>query len=228
MWYSSTTPIGAWWEFVRLRITNIDLVQIDAPETIYGQPIRDATHQSDVMRIELLIHLGGLYLDLDVVLLKPLDELMGFNITQGSETPDRLGSGFILAAPNTTFLRIWHGQYRTFNDNDWNGHSVIIPMRLAMQFKQFINIDWYHIQHPNWEERHWLYDSGKLWDWKSNYAIHMWQLSQSKYDYHPDSIRSINSTLGEVFRYIYYGSPNILVPVADFDQNSSKEDGYLI
>ena len=101
-----------------------------------GQPISDATHQSDVMWLEVLIHFGGLYVELDVVLLKPLDALMTFNLTQGTETPNRLGSGFILAAKNTRFLSIWDGQYRTFNDNDWNGHTVMLPMELAMTYKQ--------------------------------------------------------------------------------------------
>ena len=232
IWYSNSTPVGPWWEFTKLRVPNIELIQIDVPRKVYGRSIELVQHQSDIVRIEVLIQLGGLYVDLDVVLLKPLTPLLRYNLTQGAESQNRLGSGFILAAKNTTFLRIWHGQYRTFDDSDYNGHAIRLPMELAQskvnpKHDPIIHINWLHIQRPNWEEKRWLFEVGKLWDWRQNYAIHFWSKGRKQIDYNPDNIRTLNSTLGEVFRHIYYGNSDIL-PAVTMNNIENREEQYLI
>jgi len=67
---------------------------------------RDPRHQSDVARLAVLEELGGLYVDLDLIVVRPLDPLMGHDVVLGAESPTMLGSGFILAArANATFIR---------------------------------------------------------------------------------------------------------------------------
>ncbi len=50
----------------------------------------------------------------------------------------------------------------------------------------------------------WIFDEGKLWDWRDNYCIHLYYRHYD-HDHNPESIKKLNTTLGEVFRYIYYG-----------------------
>ena len=37
---------------------------------IFGNPVKRFAHQADVLRLELLLQFGGVYLDLDVLLLR--------------------------------------------------------------------------------------------------------------------------------------------------------------
>jgi len=50
---------------------------------------------------------GGIYLDLDEVLLRPLHVLRKFPYTQGHELPTTIGSQLILAARDAPFLALW-------------------------------------------------------------------------------------------------------------------------
>jgi hypothetical protein len=128
----------------------------------------------------------------------------------GAETPDLLGSGLILSKANSTFLTLWRAEYKNFTDDDWNKFSVRIPMQIAKANADLLHIEWFGFHRPNWSERKWIYEEGKLWDWGENYAIHLWYRTQEGVDYDPRSIRRLNSTLGEVFRFIYYGQSQIL------------------
>ena len=53
---------------------------------------------SDVLRFEVLSKEGGIYLDTDVELLKPIDELLQNNCFMGFETQDKIAPGLILGS----------------------------------------------------------------------------------------------------------------------------------
>ena len=48
---------------------------MQAPKTIFGRQLRRFAHQADVLRLELLQQWGGVYMDMDILVLSPLDEL---------------------------------------------------------------------------------------------------------------------------------------------------------
>jgi hypothetical protein len=140
-----------------MRVPNLEPIYIHPPSRIYGQPVVRPEHKTDIIRLEVLIRLGGIYLDLDVVALQSWDPLLKYLCTMGAESPNLLSNGIILAARNATFLRLLHGQYRTFDDTSWNGHSVQLPMLLARQYTHLVHIEWHQLQRPNWNERQWIY-----------------------------------------------------------------------
>ena len=49
-------------------------------------------HQSDVARLQTLLEVGGIYMDDDMIILKPLHELMNNSIVLGEENYDALGT----------------------------------------------------------------------------------------------------------------------------------------
>lgn len=56
-------------------------------------------------RLQVLLEVGGIYMDDDVLLLKPLDPLMNNSIVLGEETYDALGqSSYILNESTFTNL----------------------------------------------------------------------------------------------------------------------------
>ena len=48
-------------------------------------------------RLSIVEEYGGLYVDLDLILVRPLDPLLDFDVVLGAETPELLGSGLIFA-----------------------------------------------------------------------------------------------------------------------------------
>lgn len=201
-------PTGTWWKFIRMHIPNLELRKCVPPSQVFGNKIRSPEHQSDVARLQILIRYGGIYLDLDTIVLKSFENLMAYPVTMGAESPELLGNGIIVARPNATFLRIWYDQYRTFDDRLYNEHSVRLPMNLAREYPKLVHIEWDSLLRPNWFERQWLIGEGKLWDWFNNYAIHLY-LKYHKMEYSPQNIKFLNTTTGEILRYIYYGTYEI-------------------
>ena len=146
-----------------------------------------------------------------MIVLKSFDSLLLYDTSMGAESPELLANGIIVSKANSTFLKLWHQSYRTFDDSNWNMHSVILPMKLARERPDLVHIEWFNLFRPNWSERDWLYEEGKLWDWSENLAVHLYYREHGV-EYDPNTIRGLNTTAGEIFRYIYYGNPNRLPP----------------
>ncbi|KAK2144122.1 hypothetical protein LSH36_783g00005 [Paralvinella palmiformis] len=208
VWYSQM-PKGPWWAFARKTVWDIALMPYQVPTAIFNQSVSIIEHQSDIARLDILIKYGGIYFDFDVIALKDLGPLLRYPVTLGAETPYLLGSGVILAQPNASFLHLWKDSYRDYQATEWNYNSVVVPMKLAKNSGKNIHIEWFSIHRPNWFERQWLYTEGRLWNWSENFAIHLWYRSHDK-EYDPVTIRRLNTTVGEIFRFIYYGNATLL------------------
>jgi len=217
LWFDagSTPPVGPWWQFARHSVAHLLLVPYQRPTSIYNRSLLVPEHQSDVVRLTVLEQYAGLYVDLDVIIVRSLESLLAYDVIMGAESPLMLGSGFILVTrTNATFIQLWRQAYTNFDDSDWNRHSVYVPMELARRHPDLVHVEWFTINRPNWNERQWLYENGKLWDWSENYAVHLWYREHpTDIVYDPLSIRSLNTTTGEVLRLIYYEHPRLLPPV---------------
>jgi len=71
--YHAHEPAGEWWDATKPLLA---LRRVRAPSAVFGRPLRRFAHQADVIRLEVLLSFGGVYLDLDVMLLAPLAPLM--------------------------------------------------------------------------------------------------------------------------------------------------------
>lgn len=61
-------PHGVWWSAIKEHfIVN----HITIPDTVYGQPIREFAHRSDILRILILEDMGGIYVDSDIFMYVP-------------------------------------------------------------------------------------------------------------------------------------------------------------
>ena len=65
----ATTNAAAYWQ---RAVALAEPRRVALPTSIFGRPLAHAAHRADVLRLQLLIAHGGLYLDLDVVVLRPL------------------------------------------------------------------------------------------------------------------------------------------------------------
>ena len=215
MFWHDRVPTGKWWTFIRQKInktmTTLMMMQRDAPKTIFGRPVYQDEHHSDIVRLEAVMKYGGIYHDLDVVVVRPLGRLYCYQTTMGEELPNWLCNGFFMSVANATFLRLWYDSYHTFDPNHWNRHSVLMPGIIAKDHPGLVHVEKDTIHIPNWQDPglRKLYNDGVFYNWTArNYAVHLWYRKHNV-DYDPESIKRLNKTVGQIFRYIFYGQSDM-------------------
>ena len=75
-------PQGEWWERTKPLVT---LNKMTAPDSILGRPLYHFAHKADVFRLQILKEMGGIYLDIDTISVKPLTELLNHSFVIGEE-----------------------------------------------------------------------------------------------------------------------------------------------
>ena len=101
-------------------------------------------------------------------------------------------------------MQLFYESYRNnYRPHIWDFNCARVPYQLYLQHRDLLHVEPYKLTTPDWLER------DKLWkdviDWRDLYVIHiMGHLYKDKSS--PESIKTMNSTFGEVMRYIYYGS----------------------
>lgn len=91
-------PTGEWFDLIRPLLT---LRQVDIPTKIFGNLVDHYAHRADVVRLEALKEFGGIYLDLDVIMMKSIDHLLDEEFAMGQE-----GIGEFLHAHLTRYCKI--------------------------------------------------------------------------------------------------------------------------
>ncbi|KAI8455784.1 family 32 glycoside hydrolase [Phakopsora pachyrhizi] len=140
-------------EFLRLNTTGslISLVEVEDPREVFGNPIIDVSHKSDVIRLRALKSYGGIYVDTDVIVLRSFEELMGGReeIVLGIEKADGtlnepvlingICNAVMISKKDSSFLEKWWQSYKTFDGKPfraggvWNYHSVILPWQFVKE-----------------------------------------------------------------------------------------------
>ena len=129
-------------------------------------------HQSDVARIQILLEVGGIYMDDDVYVLKSLDDLRTNEMVLGEENYDALANSVIMASKNAWFLHRWYQEYQYFDNSRWSDSSCFVPWAMWRLFPSTITIVKEKMLRPNWEEIHYTYQL--LWNWRKSYTIHLY------------------------------------------------------
>jgi len=85
---------------------------------------------------------GGIYLDTDVYVLKAFSELLNNpkDTILGHEGGNRYGlcNAVIIARPGSEFIAKWWETYESFNDRNWNKHSVLVPKQLSVKYPELV------------------------------------------------------------------------------------------
>jgi glycosyltransferase involved in cell wall biosynthesis len=181
-----TEPQGVFWDLVK---PYVQLRRIRLFDSIFGNPITHYAHKADVVRLEALLEFGGIYLDIDVITLRPFDPLLltsGADMVMGQEGENgRIGlcNAVIIASKSSPFLRRWYDLYRTFDQSQWNYHSVVLPGEMAKRYPDEIAVlgsrafFW-----PLWDDAgQRLMFSSNEYDYADNYAVHIWNSKHTGY-----------------------------------------------
>ncbi len=131
--HSGYEPAGPWWDIIAPHVT---LQLVEVPTQVHQNPVDRPEHRSDLVRLDVLLEHGGIYLDLDTISVRSLQPLrrhtcvLGIETTPGSANHG-LSNAVMMAVPGSAFLRRWKDNYRTFNQDYWSTHSVVLPRLLA-------------------------------------------------------------------------------------------------
>lgn len=151
--YYKYKPTGEWFEKIE---NEIELVQVEPPESIFGRPLKHIAHKADIIRLQALIEEGGIYLDADTICVKPFTDLLKYQCVLGIQgypngVVDGLCNGVILAEKNSEFLQNWLLSYQTHRssgrDEFWAEHSVHVPYVLSKKIPHLLHIEPYDSFH---------------------------------------------------------------------------------
>lgn len=134
-------PSGEWWDKIKPYLT---LNKIEAPEEIFGNKLYHVAHKADVIRLQMLQEYGGVYLDCDVICIKPFHDLYTHEFVIGQQYKPKyvfynswllriatairrmnrkafreaevegLCNAVMMSQPHSRFIDLWIDSYRTF------------------------------------------------------------------------------------------------------------------
>ena len=211
--YTNRPPLGEYWEKC-LKIPHFYVISRERPKKVLGVEVDKGafkTSDANLGRVKILMEQGGIYLDTDVLLIKSLDPLRKYEFVLGEEKADPLllCSSIILANKKAPFLKLWMEHYLMDRQvKNWGYNSGKVPTVISKRYPDLIHIVQEHFQHPSWSELDYLYGM-KAYPWREHYTLHLWHSVLSvhdpkKMDISPDTIKTLNSTYGQVARHIYY------------------------
>lgn len=196
-------PHGEYWNDTK---PFVETIQIEPPDEIFGMKITQPAHQSDVLRLQILIEQGGVYVDTDTIFVKDFADLLDNKFVMGEQGING-SEGFcpsvILSEPDSTFAKYWLAGFRDSfkggppGSDGWCTHSVNYPKWLAQQMPEEITIlnhetfFWplYHQPHIEilFEQNH---------SFPNAYSHHLWESSGKKYldELTIEQIKNTNTT----------------------------------
>jgi len=179
--YNYIKPNNIWFQLASKYITEI--IYTIPPTEIFGNQIESFAHKADIIRLQKLIEHGGIYLDIDVWTNKSYDSLlensksciMGYQCKNTQY--EGLCNAVIFAKPQSEFLQLWLANYKSFNKEQWDVHSVYLPLKLSELNPSLIDIKPQEFFFPfSWFDFDILFkksSSDKLLT--NSYCIHLWE-----------------------------------------------------
>jgi len=163
-------------------------------------------HLSDLVRLQTLLLNGGIYLAADMVVTRPLDPLLSYDITMGLiENGTGMGNAFIAAKRNSDFVREWYDHYNVYNASQFFTNSLHVPRDMWHKNPGRLHMESERLYKPNWFEADKLFKRGD-YDWSRNYAVHVWT-NGNPVPRSEEEIQTANTTIAQVFRNALYGDP---------------------
>ena len=195
-------PTDIWWQKA-WRDFPLSIVFHPSRSDIFGVKSQHIEHISDIIRLEILLEHGGIYLDCDVMILKPLDPLRNYPVTMGKEDAHpMLNAATILASPNSAFLWLWYNYYKTdFRPDQWVYNSGRVPFNISLKHPDLIHTELRSFSTPPGKNLNHMVHG--YVDYSYFYTFHLTYFDKN---YNENNIKKPHTTAAEILRWIYYGT----------------------
>ena len=230
LFWLRNVPSGQWWEAMldmgsrraaRLNATLpggfprdncIELKQVRDVSTVFGRRVESSAHKADVIRMEALLTYGGVYMDMDVIALRPMDGLiaqhsciLGQEQTGDGTHPHGLGNAYMLTHRASPFFSEWFAAYRRFDHTQWAALSIHLPIRLSRAYPELVKeLGPEAIYWPSFDDTgaRQMYLSNDF-DLSRNYGVHLWSGGKRyRTQKTVDELCALNSTWGRIARTV--------------------------
>ena len=123
-----------------------------------------------------------------------------------------------MAAPHAPFMKLWWNHLpRDERIRGWAYAVGIVPTELVARYRgtALVHVEEKSLHKPNCEHLNQMIGPD-IYDWSSNYAMHLWYRRWKQWGAQwyveptPENIKKRNTTFGQMARYIYYGSSDLL------------------
>ena len=151
---------GEWFLLLQTVLGSaLELHEVADVTSIFGRPVSHYAHKADIVRLEALRKYGGVYLDADVITIRPLHPLLAYSTVLAEEPigpgllnyattlfvdgygstaermrgVDGLANAVIFAHADAPFINSWYERYHSFDSSDWDYHSCKLPILMASE-----------------------------------------------------------------------------------------------
>jgi hypothetical protein len=171
-------PNTFWWNQTKQDSEiDITLVKSRLVDNIFNKSVDHHAHRGDIMRLEVLLTYGGIYLDTDVLALRSFEPLLNISdvvMAHQDDDPKTACNAVIISKKNASFLRRVYDSYQSFNSNCWDCHSVRYTGKLALIYpNEVMVLPAVTFLRPDWSETN-LFFHSNTYNFSSNYASHLW------------------------------------------------------
>jgi len=243
--HTGEAPSGPFWNMTLFHTASsksiIKTVKVVEPVLLFGRVPSLSSHEhwynahtSDIIRMNVLSTQGGIYLDLDMLVLRSFDDLLSFDCTLGEQYRDKyLSNAVILSSKSSTFLRDWFATFSNANFSTcWDCHSVQVPSRMWRELRldasrnsslNVLPLEYFYEPSFSRSDLHELYKENKQLKphqqpllrlhppYNGKYAQHLWHSVQTAHNYlKAHKLKDVcNSTsmYNQMLRYALRDSP---------------------
>ncbi|XP_077862213.1 uncharacterized protein LOC144343669 [Saccoglossus kowalevskii] len=215
LFHTDCEPESKWWKQAKLLIPVLEVVQKTPPTEVFGKTLNPIwPHQAaDVARLHILREMGGVSFDINTFIVAPLEPLRFYDYVVAIPVEKHLNYSIILANRDAEFLQYHNESYK---DYDIFCKSCTTVKRLHEVTSAYINA--VHIEQASMTTpsvADWRSLFNRKYDWQNeHFTIPVWM---DKYmgdteleDITPENIQQLDTAFGEMCRYIYYGSPDLI------------------
>ncbi len=182
--YYHYEPQGHWWEKTKELC---ETVKVPIPTHIGAKEIKKIAHKSDILRLVKLKELGGVYLDIDTICVRPYTDLLYNKFVIANEITESgknmgLCNAIMMSEPNGTFINNWINNYETFFEPDgWQEASTFLPWEIAKHDSNITILKPGNFLLPSWENTDLIFEKPNEIS-PDLIVLHYWnQYSQDKY-----------------------------------------------
>lgn len=209
IFHGDSLPYGRYWDFIVGISPNIIHLKRQRPRSVFGQKIIFDEHSGDIMRIEALLRYGGIYMDTDTIIVRPIDELRKYPCVMSTQYR-KLGSAFILAENNSTFLQKWMDGYRyKYNKFDYTYNAMTYPQMLALRYSDLIHVESGTVSRPKDMIGFKLYSLRyEKYNWSKVYGVHLFTRLYNR-ALNETTIRTMQTACGSILRHVLFGNKEL-------------------